>query len=65
MNVGCYVFSRNILDSFKENTNFSIEKDFFNKYSDIIKMNPFFYKGDFIDIGIPENYFRAKRLVKK
>jgi len=44
---------------------FSIEKDFFNKYSGIIKMNPYFYKGDFIDIGIPENYEKAKKLIKK
>lgn len=65
MNVGCYVFSKNILNFFEENVNFSIEKDFFNKYSGIIKMNPYFYKGEFIDIGIPENYEKAKKLIKK
>lgn len=39
---------------------FSLEKDFLEKFADLnIKIKAFKTFGDFIDIGVPEDYFRA------
>lgn len=39
---------------------FSLEKDFLEKFADLnIKIKAFKTSGDFIDIGVPEDYFRA------
>ena len=41
-------------------TNFSIEKDFFEKQAGSGLLYGFAYEGYFIDIGIPNDYLRAQ-----
>lgn len=43
---------------------FSIEYDFFGKYSENLLLHAFPCEGYFIDIGIPEDYARAKAELK-
>lgn len=56
---GIYLIKRSSLDLVKEDE-FSIEKDFFENKS--LNLNIYTYKsgGYFIDIGIPEDYFKAQ-----
>lgn len=64
MSVGCYVFNRNVLNSFEDNVKFSIEYDFFVKYVEKLFFSPYFYDDIFIDIGIPEDYELVKKVLK-
>ena len=63
MSVGCYVFSKHTLLEFEDDTNFSIEKDFFEKEVNSLYFTPYIYKGQFIDIGIPEDYELAQQVI--
>lgn len=64
MSVGCYILKKEVLCSFTDNTKFSIEKDYFSKYIEKDKMIPYFYKGPFLDIGIPKDYEIAQKMIK-
>jgi D-glycero-alpha-D-manno-heptose 1-phosphate guanylyltransferase len=61
INGGVYLVSRSFMEKFDLPEKFSIEKDFFEKY---YAEHNFFAKvcnNYFIDIGIPEDYERAKK----
>ncbi len=61
INAGVYIVNR---QTYNEETpkhkNFSIEKDFFEKKINKLKIHGFTYNGYFIDIGIPEDYKKAQ-----
>jgi len=63
INVGCYVFPKQLLDSFRMGETFSLEQDFL---MEAVQRQPFglyVTNGRFIDIGIPEDYARAQELL--
>lgn len=64
MNTGVYVINRNIFDNKINQDSFSIENDYLNKYVALDKISPFIYDGQFVDIGIPEDYERIKGIIK-
>lgn len=65
INVGIYAMNKNIFHGLHLGKTFSIENDFFSKYTDKIKHSAYFYNGDFIDIGIPEDYKKLQELLIK
>lgn len=61
INGGVYILNRELfLNETEANIAFSIEKDFFEKRIDQLKIFGFEYQGYFIDIGIPEDYKKAQ-----
>lgn len=65
INGGVYCLKRELLRDFPEEK-FSLEKDFMEKFLTEKKFYAYISEGYFIDIGIPENYYRAqKELIKK
>ena len=65
MNVGIYVLNRNIFQNKINEKIFSFENDYLNKYVDIDRFMPYIYKGEFIDIGIPEDYEKIKEIISE
>lgn len=63
INVGSYVLSKYSLDAFLLGQVFSLEKDFFCKQSVLDKLKVFLTEGRFIDIGVPEDYFLAQKML--
>ena len=61
INAGIYIIEKNIyLKNTPPESNFSIEKDFFEKQLNSISIYGFEFKGYFIDIGIPEDYVKSQ-----
>jgi D-glycero-alpha-D-manno-heptose 1-phosphate guanylyltransferase len=60
INAGCYVLPKTILDGFQRGIAFSLETDFLEKEVSRQRFDIFVTKGQFIDIGIPEEYQRAQ-----
>jgi D-glycero-alpha-D-manno-heptose 1-phosphate guanylyltransferase len=61
INGGIYIIRRTIFDFFSENSErFSFETDFLARKVRIIRPIASVFDGFFIDIGIPEDYVRAK-----
>jgi D-glycero-alpha-D-manno-heptose 1-phosphate guanylyltransferase len=60
INGGVYLMKTNIFNGIKFPENFSIEKDFFEKYYSEKKLMGFINEGYFIDIGIPTDYTKAQ-----
>jgi D-glycero-alpha-D-manno-heptose 1-phosphate guanylyltransferase len=58
INGGTYILDKNYFIQNTE-TKFSIEKDFFEKQVDKGVLAGYVYKDYFIDIGVPEDYFKA------
>ena len=63
INAGCYVFNRDLLDSYPLFRAFSLESDFLTQAVHLTEFPCFETKGMFIDIGIPEDYARAQTLL--
>jgi len=62
INGGIYLVKRDIFEGLSFDNFFSMEKDFFEKNNDYnIEIDVFISDGYFIDIGIPEDYDRAKK----
>lgn len=61
INAGCYVFNRGQLDVCPADTPFSIETDYFTRVIGRTPFDLFVTSGYFIDIGVPEDYYRAQR----
>jgi len=61
INAGCYVLNRGQLDSFALNTPFSMERDYLAKAVAHERFDLFMSRGQFIDIGVPEDLERAQR----
>jgi D-glycero-alpha-D-manno-heptose 1-phosphate guanylyltransferase len=60
INAGCYVFNRGQLDAFPLNALFSLETDYLAKVVSEICFDVFVTAGQFIDIGVPEDFLRAQ-----
>jgi D-glycero-alpha-D-manno-heptose 1-phosphate guanylyltransferase len=60
INAGCYVFRRGQLDLFPLNHPFSLEADYLAVAVAKGEFDVFVTRGQFIDIGVPEDYFRAQ-----
>ena len=60
INAGCYVFNRGQLDGFALNQAFSLELDYLAKVVSESPFDVFVTSGQFIDIGVPEDYRRAQ-----
>ena len=65
INGGVYLLDKNLyLQKTPSATNFSIEKDFFEKQLSNSLISGFEFEGYFIDIGIPEDYLKAQHEFK-
>lgn len=62
INSGCYVLSVNTLENRKKNQYYSFEQDYLIPAVSKQLMKLLIVSGDFIDIGIPEDYLRAQAL---
>ena len=60
INAGCYVFNASQLDLFPLGKNFSLESEFLSNAVKAMPIDVFVTAGQFIDIGIPEDYQRAQ-----
>lgn len=60
INAGCYVLPPDALDEFLLNQPFSIETEFFVNHLKSIRFDGFVTSGQFIDIGIPNDYALAQ-----
>jgi len=61
INAGCYALRKSHLDEFLLGEPFSLENDFFlNK---AVSIDVYVTKGKFIDIGVPEDFHRAQKLL--
>jgi len=60
INAGCYVFPREIEREFPADEAFSLEADFLESAVTRMPVHCFVSSGDFIDIGVPDDYERAQ-----
>ncbi len=60
INGGVYAISRNLFDRFSLNTKFSFESDFLASYLDQLRICAMKSNDYFIDIGVPEDYLKAR-----
>ena len=60
INAGCYVLPVHLLDDFPIGQAFSLESDFLTHTVHQQHIDLFLTQGQFIDIGIPEDYARAQ-----
>jgi len=65
INAGCYLIAKQQLDKYKVGDKFSFETDYLPSYVKNNNMNVFVTQGHFIDIGVPEDYYRAQKTLKK
>jgi len=61
INGGVYITSKSVFDSFNAPENFSIEKDFLERNLKQLNVQGLRSNGYFIDIGIPEDYYKANK----
>lgn len=62
MNTGIYIINKNIFKNKINKKSFSIEIDYLNKYVSKDNIGLFIYEGEFIDIGIPEDYKKIQTI---
>ena len=60
INGGCYVFNTDALSDWPLGEAFSIEADYFPAQVKRARIDVFVTLGQFIDIGVPEDYWRAQ-----
>ena len=60
INSGIYLFNMSSFNSIQLPDKFSIETDFFQQYIQSLEIYGFKSTGYFIDIGIPDDYYRAQ-----
>lgn len=65
INGGVYIINKKEMLKFALKQKFSLEKDFFEKYYKKHNLFGFKYNNYFIDIGIPEDYYKAQNDFKK
>jgi len=63
INAGVYLLPRDLLDTFEPGRPFSLESDFFAPEAGRRLLRAFVSDGLFIDIGVPDDYARAQRLL--
>ena len=64
INIGYYIIKKNVFDGKIDLDKFSLEKDFFEKYAKIDNFGAYKYTGEFVDIGIPEDYNKLCNMLK-
>ena len=64
INAGCYALNPEILNTIPEGK-VSIERQVFPKLAAQNKLKGYKYHGDWIDIGVPSDYLRADKLIRK
>lgn len=62
INAGVYLVARNVFDGLDLPDRFSIETDFLMPQVDQLRPLAFIVEGDFVDIGVPDDYASAQRL---
>ena len=60
INAGCYVLNRGQLDAFPSRSAFSLEADYLAQAVSNLPFDLFVTSGAFLDIGVPEDYARAR-----
>ena len=65
INAGCYIIPTDLLSNFSIGEVFSFEQDFLQQFVCKHDMYLLIAKGVFIDIGVPEDYDNAQKLLKK
>jgi D-glycero-alpha-D-manno-heptose 1-phosphate guanylyltransferase len=60
INAGCYVFKRDLLNNYPLNSAFSLESDYLAKAVVHAPIDIFVTDGQFIDIGVPEDFLLAQ-----
>jgi D-glycero-alpha-D-manno-heptose 1-phosphate guanylyltransferase len=65
INAGCYVFPKDIARIFPNDEAFSLEDEFLAKAVTQFPFHCFVCRGDFIDIGVPDDYVRAQSELAK
>jgi D-glycero-alpha-D-manno-heptose 1-phosphate guanylyltransferase len=65
INGGVYLTSAAVLNRFDLPEQFSLEKDFIERHLDSLHVNGYCADGYFIDIGIPEDYYKANEDLPK
>ena len=66
INGGIYILDKSILDFDSNKNSFvSLENDIFPKLLSLRKINTQTFVDEFIDIGVPEDYIKAKSLIQK
>jgi mannose-1-phosphate guanylyltransferase len=63
INAGCYALSPKVLDIIPE-SKVSIERDVFPKLAEQSQLMGYKYYGKWIDIGVPEDYLEANRMLQ-
>jgi D-glycero-alpha-D-manno-heptose 1-phosphate guanylyltransferase len=63
INAGCYLFNRGQLDGFALKQPFSLEADYLAAAVSTIPFEVFMTAGEFIDIGVPEDFLRAQTVL--
>lgn len=63
INAGCYIFERGQLDKYSVGMPFSLEKNFLVPAVAQGEFDIFITTGEFIDIGVPEDYAKAQILL--
>ncbi|MBI2029073.1 NTP transferase domain-containing protein [Candidatus Gottesmanbacteria bacterium] len=63
VNCGVYVFTPGVIKPLKDDKRFSLEKEFFPRLAREGRLGGFETRSDFIDIGVPNNYYRAIKLL--
>lgn len=63
INAGCYVIPTDLLESWPLNQPFSLESEYFAQVVGKAQVQIFETSGLFIDIGVPEDFFRAQSLL--
>jgi D-glycero-alpha-D-manno-heptose 1-phosphate guanylyltransferase len=65
INGGIYLLSRNFLETRSLPAIFSFEKEILEKEAGSSSLKGLIFNNSFIDIGIPEDYYRAESILKK
>jgi len=64
INAGCYYFPKSIFEgTIIKNQKFALEKEFLMDYVQHNEVSCYLFKGKFIDIGVPEDYFQAQQML--
>lgn len=63
INAGCYLLPSDALNNFPINQPFSLETDYFQRAVAYTEFDVFVTDGEFIDIGVPEDYLAAKKIL--
>lgn len=62
INAGIYVLPKSVLEGYPDGAAFSLETDFFLSHLEKISLRAVRAADMFIDIGIPDDYYRAQQL---